>query len=238
MVKPISVAGIPVKPYQSIDEILSEVFVGQDGVTSGVATAINPEKILTSLNNPKVKQILLDATFPYADGIGVVKVLEKKMNRPLCRIPGVELWLKILTYSINQQIPVYIVGAKPEVSQKSYDKLIAKGVNIVGCSDGYFQDKDILIKDIKHTEAKIVIVALGSPRQELFINECKKVSPNCFYMGVGGSLDVFVGHVKRAPKLWCKLHLEWCYRLLNEPSRFFRQMKLLKFIYLYMLNRL
>lgn len=238
MVESISVAGIPVKPYQSIDDVLSEVFSSPDGVTPGVATAINPEKILASLSSSKVKQILLGATIPYADGIGVVKVLEKKINRPLCRIPGVELWLQVLTYSIPQQIPIYIVGAKPEVSKQAHDKLLEKGVNIVGCSDGYFQDQNALIEDIKRTKAKIVIVALGSPRQELFINECRKTASDAFYMGVGGSLDVFVGHVKRAPEAWCKLHLEWCYRLLKEPSRVIRQVKLLKFVYLYFLNKL
>lgn len=238
MVEVITVAGVPVKPYRSINDVLSEVFTETNGVTPGVAIAINPEKILASINNSKVKEILLDATIPYADGIGVVKALERKVDHPLCRIPGVELWLQVLTYSIPQQIPVYIVGAKPEVSKQAHEKLLGKGVNIVGCSDGYFQDQNTLIEDIKFSKAKIVIVALGSPKQELFISECRKSISGAFYMGVGGSFDVFVGHVKRAPELWCKLHLEWFYRLLKEPSRVIRQVKLLKFVYLYFSNRL
>ena len=87
-------------------------------------------------------------------------------------------------------------------------------------------------------EAKVVIVALGSPKQEQFIQRCKEQHPEAFYMGVGGSFDVYVGNVKRAPNFWIKLNLEWFYRLISEPKRIFRQYKLLKFLYLFLFNKI
>ncbi|WP_139766913.1 WecB/TagA/CpsF family glycosyltransferase, partial [Salmonella enterica] len=78
--------------------------------------------------------------------------------------------------------------------------------------------------------AKIVTVAMGSPKQELLMRDCREVHPHALYMGVGGTYDVFTGHVKRAPKIWQNLGLEWLYRLLSQPRRITRQMRLLRYL--------
>ncbi|MDE3271256.1 WecB/TagA/CpsF family glycosyltransferase [Pseudoalteromonas sp. G4] len=239
MVEPIKIADIPVMPFESVEHVLSHVFSEADSIKPGVAIAINPEKILKSLECEQVKHILLNATVQYADGIGVVKAMEKKSGKKLQRIPGVELWLEVVKKASENNGSVYLVGAKPEVSEKAEQKLIDQfNINIAGRSDGYFKDRSELIGNIIQSKADVVIVALGSPKQEAFIDECKKQHPNAFYMGVGGSLDVLVGNVERAPEAWCKYNLEWLYRLLKEPTRLKRQIKLLKFVYLYLRGRL
>ncbi|MGQ7146924.1 WecB/TagA/CpsF family glycosyltransferase, partial [Escherichia sp. SS-MK2] len=78
--------------------------------------------------------------------------------------------------------------------------------------------------------AQIVTVAMGSPKQEIFMRDCRLVHPDALYMGVGGTYDVFTGHVKRAPKIWQTLGLEWLYRLLSQPSRIKRQLRLLRYL--------
>lgn len=239
MVEPIKIADIPVMPFESVEHVLSHVFTENNSINSGVAIAINPEKILKSLECDDVKNILLNATVQYADGIGVVKAMEKKSGKKLQRIPGVELWLEVVKKASENNGSVYLVGAKPEVSELAEKKLTEQHqATIAGRSDGYFKDQSLLIDNIAQSQANVVIVALGSPKQEAFINECKKQHPNAFYMGVGGSLDVLVGNVERAPEAWCKYNLEWLYRLLKEPSRAKRQIKLLKFVYLYLANKL
>lgn len=108
-------------------------------------------------------------------------------------------------------------------------------MNIVGSQDGYFkpEQREILFNRIQASGAKIVTVAMGSPKQEIVIRDCRQVYPDALYMGIGGTYDVFTGHIKRAPKLWQRLGLEWLYRLLAQPSRIKRQVKLLRFLAYY-----
>ena len=128
-------------------------------------------------------------------------------------------------------VPVFIVGAKPEVNQQTVDKLKQElNVNVVDSCDGYFKDDAELIERIKQSQAKVVTVALGSPRQENFINKCREVYPEAFYMGVGGTYDVFTDRVKRAPQWAQKYNLEWFYRLACQPTRITRQLKLVKYL--------
>ena len=113
-------------------------------------------------------------------------------------------------------------------------------VNLAGTQDGYFtaEQRDALFERIRDSGAKIVTVAMGSPKQEIFMRDCRKIHPDALYMGVGGTYDVFTGHVKRAPKVWQNMGLEWLYRLLSQPTRFRRQLKLLKFLGYYYGNKL
>ena len=113
--------------------------------------------------------------------------------------------------------PVFLIGGKPQVLAQTEDKLRRQwNVNIVGSQDGYFTpaDREALFARIAASGAKIVTVAMGSPRQEILMRDCKAVWPQALYMGVGGTYDVFTGHVKRAPKIWQKMGLEWLYRLI------------------------
>jgi UDP-N-acetyl-D-mannosaminouronate:lipid I N-acetyl-D-mannosaminouronosyltransferase len=90
--------------------------------------------------------------------------------------------------------------------------------------------RQALFDRIRDSGAQIVTVAMGSPRQEIFMRDCRVVHPDALYMGVGGTYDVFTGHVKRAPKGWQNLGLEWLYRLLSQPSRLKRQLRLLRYL--------
>lgn len=105
-------------------------------------------------------------------------------------------------------------------------------VNIVGSQDGYFtaDQREALFARIRDSGAKIVTVAMGSPRQEIFMRDCRAVYADALFMGVGGTYDVFTGHVKRAPKIWQQLGLEWLYRLFSQPTRLKRQLRLLRYL--------
>jgi UDP-N-acetyl-D-mannosaminouronate:lipid I N-acetyl-D-mannosaminouronosyltransferase len=236
---PINVGDIPVIPFKSIEHVVDTIFDQNNAIIPNVAIAINPEKIMTSFESSGLRKILLDATIPYADGIGVVKVMEKKTGKKLSRIPGVKLWFQIVKKAHKTNNSIFLVGSKPETIKLCEHKLkTEEGISVVGTVDGYFSNENIVFEKIKNSEAKVVIVALGSPKQEEFIQRCKEYHPNAFYMGVGGSFDVYVGNVKRAPYIWIKLNLEWLYRLISEPKRIFRQYKLLKFLYLFLFNKI
>jgi UDP-N-acetyl-D-mannosaminouronate:lipid I N-acetyl-D-mannosaminouronosyltransferase len=235
----IKVGKLSAIPFKSMDDILSFLFNSDGSVIKGMLIAINPEKVMHCENDAVARDAILQADIPYADGIGVVKVLERKVQSKLSRIPGVELWLELMKKSKQSSLPVYLVGAKQDVLAKSVNKLkLEHQVNIVGFTDGYFKDEEKLIASIKSTKPAIVTVALGSPRQELFMKRCQDAGIEALFMGVGGSYDVYAGYLNRAPLKWQSKHLEWLYRLIKEPKRIKRQLPLLKFVYLYFFNRL
>ena len=110
-----------------------------------------------------------------------------------------------------QGTPVFLIGGKPEVLAQTEQQLRQRwNVNIVGSQDGYFaaDQRQALFERIRDSGAKIVTVAMGSPRQEILMRDCREVYPQALYMGVGGTYDVFTGHVQRAPKFWQDLGLE------------------------------
>ena len=142
--------------------------------------------------------------------------------------------------SAELQIPVFLIGGLAVVLTQTFAKLTEMGVKVVGMQDGYFDpnEEEQLIQKVKASGAKIITVALGSPKQELLMARIQQAYPDALYMGVGGSYDVFVGKVKRAPKAWQRLGLEWLYRLFHQPTRWKRQKRLLKYAYYYLTNQL
>ncbi|WP_166841010.1 WecB/TagA/CpsF family glycosyltransferase [Rheinheimera pleomorphica] len=229
----VSVGPVQVSAFADMTQLLKFIVKDDGSVYAGSAIAINPEKVLTAMRSADIADVIRAADIRYADGIGVVKVMRKRLNSKVQRIPGCELWQQLMLRAAQYQVPVFIVGAKPEVNLQTADKLRGQQVNLVGAVDGYFTDEAALIAQIKQSGARIVSVAMGSPKQELLIQRIRAQHPECFYMGVGGTYDVFTGNVKRAPALWCKLNLEWAYRLLSQPSRIGRQLGLLRYLWWY-----
>ncbi|MCB5225990.1 WecB/TagA/CpsF family glycosyltransferase [Alishewanella sp. 16-MA] len=234
----VKVGPVKVSAFKDMTHLLQFILPEQGESYAGSAIAINPEKVLTAMENSAIMSVIEQADIRYADGIGVVKVMRRRLGRHVERIPGCELWQQLMSRAAKQQVPVFLVGAKPEVLTQTQAKLLAEGVNVVGAIDGYFKDEAALIAAIKHADAKIVSVAMGSPKQELLIQRIQAAHPHCFYMGVGGTYDVYTGNVKRAPALWCKLNLEWAYRLLAQPSRIGRQLRLFRYLWWYGLGKI
>lgn len=229
----VNVGPVKVSAFADMQQLLEYIVRPDGSVYAGSAIAINPEKVLTAIQNPELAAVIANADIRYADGIGVVKIMRQRLKKPVQRIPGCELWQQLMLRAATFEVPVFIVGAKPDVNQQTAAKLRAQQANLVGAVDGYFKDEAALIAQIKQSGARIVSVAMGSPKQELLIQRIRLQHPDCFYMGVGGTYDVFTGNVKRAPALWCKLNLEWAYRLLLQPSRIGRQLGLLRYVWWY-----
>jgi UDP-N-acetyl-D-mannosaminouronate:lipid I N-acetyl-D-mannosaminouronosyltransferase len=234
------VGGVEVSAFKSIEDVIDNAILSDAGVIPGVGIAINPEKILSAMESEELFHLLAKATLKYPDGIGVSYVMNKKLKREVARVPGCELWEQLMKKSVRNNVPVFLVGASEIVIQKTKAKLVGQGVNVVGIANGYFQKSDelALIDKIHYSGAKIVSVALGSPKQEYFMFECQKVIPDAYFMGVGGTYDVFTGNVKRAPLLFRRARCEWLYRLLSQPTRIGRQANLLKYVGLYFMGKL
>jgi UDP-N-acetyl-D-mannosaminouronate:lipid I N-acetyl-D-mannosaminouronosyltransferase len=189
-----------------------------------------------------MRTLIEHAEFKYPDGISIVRAIRRKYPQShVSRIAGADLWEGLMERAGREGTPVFLIGGKPEVLAQTEEKLRAKwNVNIVGSQNGYFvpEQREALFERVKSSGAAIVTVAMGSPKQEILMRDCRLVHPDALYMGIGGTYDVFTGHVKRAPKIWQNLGLEWLYRLILQPSRLRRQLKLLKFIRYYYTGRL
>jgi UDP-N-acetyl-D-mannosaminouronate:lipid I N-acetyl-D-mannosaminouronosyltransferase len=200
----------------------------------GTLVAINAEKVLTAESSARMRQLIEAAEYKYADGISLVRSIRKKYPQAqVSRVAGADLWEALMMRAGREGTPVFLVGGRPAVLTQTEQMLRNRwNVNIVGSQDGYFspQERDALFARIRDSGAQLVTVAMGSPRQEILISDCRKVYPHALYMGVGGTYDVFTGHVKRAPQRWQKLGLEWLYRLLTQPSRITRQLRLLRYL--------
>jgi UDP-N-acetyl-D-mannosaminouronate:lipid I N-acetyl-D-mannosaminouronosyltransferase len=218
--------------FRSRDELID--FAVQE---KKILVAINAEKILK--NEEKLVQ-LINNNIGYPDGIGAVKALKQKGFKKAIKIPGVELWLDIIRKKYKEKT-FYIIGSTQDVIENCYRKLHSDfpGIRILGYHSGYFneQEKLKLKEDLIKLKPEIVFVAMGSPKQEYFMEELLYSHP-ALYMGLGGSYDVYTGKVKRAPKFFVSLGLEWLYRLLKQPTRIKRQIVLIKFFLLLLFRKL
>lgn len=166
------------------------------------------------------------------DGIGIVYAAKILNEKPLNRIPGIDFATEMLKIAENRGNKIFLLGAKPGIAEAAAKNLknAFKNLNICGVNDGYFKNSDDVIKKINSSQADIVFVCLGFPNQELFMQKNKQNIQASVMIGLGGSLDVFAGNVKRAPVFFRKLGLEWFYRLITQPARFFRMLKLPLFV--------
>lgn len=228
-----SIRGFSICGFHHMAQFVDYLF-SEGRVAAGTLVAINAEKVLTAENDAALGTLLAQAEYKYADGISIVRSIRRKYPQArVDRIAGADLWEALMRRAGQEGTPVFLVGGKPEVLAQTEAKLRAQWhVNIVGSQDGYFtpEQRDALFERIRDSGARIVTVAMGSPRQEILMRDCRRHHPDALYMGVGGTYDVFTGRVKRAPLVWQNAGLEWLYRLLSQPSRITRQFKLLKYL--------
>lgn len=189
----------------------------------GQIVTINPEMISAAHNNPEFADIINNAELVVADGIGV-EIGLKILGHNVKRIAGIDLGKALIQKFTENGKSIAMVGAKPGVVDSAIENLSKEyqSLNVVYSHDGYFDNDTEIIDSVASANPDLVLVALGSPKQEFFIHDLKLKLPNSTFIGLGGSFDVWAGVVERAPKIYQKLGLEWLYRTLKEPKRFKR----------------
>ena len=202
-----------------------------------ILVAVNAEKILHA--NTKSREII-NKNIGYPDGMGAVWALKKKGFSNAFKIPGCELWLDIIARCYKSKT-FYLLGGKQRVIDKTILKLKEEfiGINILNYRNGYIKNEEerkSLIKNIVGLAPDIIFVAMGSPKQEMMMEDIKK--KHCaVFQGLGGSFDVYIGEVNRAPNFFIDNNIEWAYRLIKQPSRIIRQIHLLHFLILLKLKK-
>lgn len=216
----------------TLDQAISQGEALAQGPGFSYVVTPNPEIVNIARENPAYQALLNQAALVLPDGIGVVYAA-KLMKTPLSgRVPGIDFATGLLARLEQNGKRLFLLGAKPGVAQKAAQTLQARfpGLVICGTHHGYFQDAAPVVSAIQKARADVVFVCLGAPKQEQWIAQYGPDTGAHLMVGLGGVLDVYAGNVKRAPAAWQKLGLEWCYRLLHEPSRLGRMAKLPLFL--------
>ena len=237
----VEVLGIPVdcvNMSQSIDVV--DQLISGECATSIIA--VNPEKVIKAQTDSRLLNCLNEAGLLIPDGIGLVVAVKILGLGNLSRVPGAELMPAICERAAEKGYSIFLFGAEPDVNLKAREVLQVKypDLQIAGGQDGYVSEKNMpqLINDINESGAQILFIALGSPRQELWMEEYLPQLQVKVCQGVGGTFDVISGKVKRAPSVFRSLHLEWFYRLASQPRRLLRQTALPRFVVMIIRKRI
>jgi len=197
-----------------------------------IATA-NSEIVQMCTEDKVLLQTINSADMITADGIGVIYA-SRILGTPLKeRVAGYDLACALLPELERTGRSLYLLGAAPGVAERAKERIIQKypEINIIGTNDGFFHDDEKIIQRINTVKPDVVFVCLGAPKQENWMIQNRDRVCAGVMIGLGGCLDVFSGNTKRAPDIFIKLGLEWLYRLIKEPWRLKRSMRLPKFLF-------
>ncbi|WP_405601083.1 MULTISPECIES: WecB/TagA/CpsF family glycosyltransferase [unclassified Pseudoalteromonas] len=187
---------------------------------------VNVAKIVNMQKDPVLAESVKACDLINIDGMGVVFGARFLGHDVPERVAGVDLFHELLAMSAKRDFPVFLLGATQEVVSETVSKVKAQNpdLTIAGYNDGYFwEDEEAVVTKIRESGAKLLFVAITSPKKENFINKWQDKLGVDFVMGVGGTFDVVAGKVKRAPLWMQKAGLEWLYRVMQEPGRMWKR---------------
>ncbi len=189
--------------------------------------AINAAKIVAMRDDRRLEKIVADCELVSADGQSVVWA-SRVLGDPLpTRVAGIDLMQELLALAERRTYRIFILGAKHDVLARAVEQIRTRHpeLSVAGTHDGYFSDQesDTVAAEIAAHQPDMVFVAMPSPRKEYWLGHYGRRLGAPFVMGVGGSIDVLAGHVRRAPVVMQRLGLEWLFRLAQEPRRLFRR---------------
>lgn len=230
--KRIEILGVPVDCVSMEDALrAADDMIGGDSVHTIIA--VNPEKVMKCRDDARLLSMIRNASLLIPDGIGVVLAARLFGLCSMQRVPGSELMPALCDLAAKKSYKVFLFGASPTVNHCAVEKLKSRypGLQIVGHQHGFLQEAEMdrLVQTINTSQADILFLALGSPKQELWMEKYRQALNVKICQGVGGTFDVVCGTVRRAPLLFRKTHLEWLYRLLAQPKRLLRQTALPRF---------
>jgi N-acetylglucosaminyldiphosphoundecaprenol N-acetyl-beta-D-mannosaminyltransferase len=189
--------------------------------------------VMAARRNPDLAAIISRADVVVCDGQGVRWAFGKLHHKAVPLIPGIELAEELIKLASGKSWNVTLVGGKPGIWEDAKSNLESgyEGLRIVGGCDGFFTDEQepMIFEKLGELNPQILFAGMGFPKQDILLNRYRDVFKGTIMIGVGGSLDVFAGKVKRAPVFFRKLRIEWLWRMVKEPERFKNLRDILKF---------
>lgn len=233
MRKTSDILGIPVDCVTMPEALLCVREFLYEDKTKAIYTP-NSEIMMEAQRDPYLKEILCQSDLLIADGAGVV-IASHILGCDLPeRVTGVDLVKNIFAMDFDRKLKIFFLGGKPGVAETARDNILAQypNVEITGCHDGYFSEKDIpeIINEINASGSDLLLVALGQKKQESFIHENKHNLGVKVCIGCGGTIDILAGTAELAPDFFRNNNLEWLFRLYKQPRRFKRMLDLPRFM--------
>lgn len=222
----VNILGIRIDQVDHADSIKIIADAVKRKVKLRIITA-NPELIYKAEKDALLRDMINSADLIVPDGVGVVwaaRILGKDIKE---RVTGIDLATRILEAGSNNQWRIFLLGSKPGIAEKAAAEQSVRYPGILVASHhGYFtkEEEPSVIRKIQHFAPDILLTGLGAPKQEYWNEENDGLA--LVKIGVGGSIDVLAGEVKRAPQFYRRFGIEWLYRLISEPSRIRRQVVL------------
>lgn len=227
--KRIKILGVPV---DMVDKDQAMTMFVEDFAKDGVTMVVTPnsEIVQNASKDPELKALIGSADLIIPDGIGLVYA-SKILGCPLKeRVTGIDFLESIVAHLAETGKSIYFFGSKPGVADAAAEKIKEKypALKVAGTHHGYFkpEEEPQIVREINDSGADFLCVALGAPKQEKFISDHREELKVNGAIGVGGSLDVWAGTLKRAPEFYQKHGLEWLYRFIQQPSRYKRMLAL------------
>lgn len=224
----------------TMDEALSRAEALLRGDKAAYVVTPNAEIAYEALHDVQLREMLNGADLMLPDGAGVV-LASKLLRTPVKqKVAGVDFAAGLLGILERNGQSLYLLGGKTGIGELAAQKMLEAHpqLRIAGIADGYFQDEAPVIAKINASGADALFVCLGAPKQERFMVQHQQELHVHLMAGLGGSLDAFAGTVQRAPAWMIRLNLEWLYRLIREPKRFRRMLRLPKYLWAVMLKRI
>jgi N-acetylglucosaminyldiphosphoundecaprenol N-acetyl-beta-D-mannosaminyltransferase len=226
----LSVMGLPVHIGENYADWL--LLRHRQGIGSQVIT-LNAEMAMQADRNPDLKRVIQQTDLVIPDGAGVVLYFRLKGHR-IQRCPGIELAEAVLQ-ALSPEDSVFFYGAAPGVAAAAAHHWQQRSpqLKIAGIQHGFVtpEEQPAFQARLQTAQPTVILLALGVPRQELWMRDHQHLCPNAIWIGVGGSFDIWAGNKTRAPEWFCNNHLEWLYRLYQEPWRWRRMLALPKFAF-------
>ncbi|NLN17697.1 MAG: WecB/TagA/CpsF family glycosyltransferase [Firmicutes bacterium] len=218
---------------ERVESMMASSVCRQSGSEMHHVVTVNSEMVMMARERPDFAQILAQASLVVPDGIGVVWGARLLGDYLPERVAGIDLMDQVLAACAKRGWRPFLLGAAPGVAEQAAAALQRRhaGLEIAGVHHGYFNhdEEATVLEQIESTSPDLLLVAMGAPRQEYWIARHRHRLPVALAVGVGGSLDVWAGHVTRAPRWMREVGLEWAYRLLRQPRRILRMAALPRF---------
>jgi len=208
--------------------------------------SVNPEILILSRTNEKFRKVIETAQIQLVDGVGISYALSLLFNHHTDRLTGTTLMQILLDQAGKDRLRVLLIGGRPKIAaeiaecySQTYSNSNYLGITgIDSIKKPQREEEEQIFSIVASLKPHIVFVSFGSPDQELWIDRHQKQFSGCVCIGVGGAFDFISGSVIRAPDMIQKIGLEWLYRLLAQPWRIWRQLRLVKFVGLVLAQKL
>jgi N-acetylglucosaminyldiphosphoundecaprenol N-acetyl-beta-D-mannosaminyltransferase len=211
---------------EQIAQYLLKLIESQRG---GYSCAINALKIVAYNKDYQTRRIIDAAIVQTPDGFGAVLAYRLLYRRKIVKLdlPGL-----VLELANAKRLRLYLIGTTEENNHLSAENIqkAYKGIHLIGRHHGFFETSESIDRQLRLTKPHIVMIGMGSPRQELISAELLQQHPQILFIGCGGRLDILAGKLHRAPDIFIRFNIEWLYRLVRQPKRFRSQLELFTFL--------